>query len=182
MPPLTDLQQVRTASSRLYRGEPREPIGQVLARLATSGREVIRQQRTRWMENRSYFRGDQWLQVNPSANQVRALSRNDIRGRQLDTFNRLRQFTEGRISLLTGEPPSFEVQPPNQDQDSIEAARQATKFVKAMWGREGWNIQTILRELALAGEIDGIVFLCVEWDKYPGTRTRQPYRSEPGYR
>jgi hypothetical protein len=159
----------------LYKGEERgRPIGEVLKYMAREGRDVVHSQRTRWRENRYMFRGDQWLEANVVAGQVRTVTRDAyMRGsRRRDVFNRLRQMTEGRIALLTSQRPSFEVMPTSRDQEIVSAARQATKFLRTKWGVDEWDLDRIYRELALAGEIDGIAFLSVIFDPSKGARTK----------
>ena len=158
----------------LYKGEERgRNIGEVLKYMSREGRQVVQQQRVRWRENRYYFRGEQWLESNVIAGQVRTAQRDVMRGtRQRDVFNRLRQMVEGRVSLLAGSRPPFEVVPQSQDQAQISAARQATKFLRVKWGVDEWDLDKVYRDLALAGEIDGCVFLSVIFDPSKGERTK----------
>lgn len=158
----------------LYKGEERgRNLGEVLKSMSREGREVIHSQRTRWRENRYYFRGEQWLESNVIAGQVRTAQRDIMRGtRQRDVFNRLRQMVDGRVSLLTTQRPTFEVVPQSQDQEMISAARQATKFMRTKWGVDEWDLDRVYRDLALAGEIDGCVFLNVIFDPSKGGRTK----------
>jgi len=71
------------------------------------------------------------------------------------------------------ERPPYEVTPEDNDQDSIDAARQAEKFLAAKWGRAGWNIKSRLAELAKNGDIDGVAWLYVDWDPEAGDPMNQ---------
>lgn len=133
--------------------------------LIKSGRKVPREERLRWQENREFYRGQQTVYIAPGESQLRGYIRGPIGGRtDSNAYNRLRQFTDGRTALLTKERPPYEVQPEDKDQDSIDAARQAEKFIAARWGAAGWNIKRRITELCSAGDIDGISWLSVTWD------------------
>lgn len=155
----------------VYRGK--EPLGDVLRRMASDGRAVIRGERSRWQENRMFFRGEQSVAFNTSIN---ALSRAPADPNWLthDTVNRLRQFTEGRVNMMTREKPPFEVEPEDRDQDSMDAARQAERFLEAMWGTNQWDVQATIHELAIVGEVDGVAALYVNWDPMLGQDARVP--------
>jgi len=163
--------------SSLYKGDDGKPgsMSQI-RRLVHDGRKVIREESTRWDENRRYFRGEQAIVANPTQRQVRALATGQWRsGRSAlhNPYNRLRQFTEARVSMLTKERPPYEITPEDQDTDSIDAARQAEKFVAARWGQAGWNVKSRLVDLVKSGEIDGHSWLYVGWDPESGDRRDQ---------
>ncbi len=160
----------------LYKGkrDMRRPLGELLVKMVREGRTVSKDQRSRWVENRSYYRGQQDVTVNIGSGAVQRQIASASPGRdQINTYNRLRQFTDGRVALLTKERPPYEVAPEDNDADSIDAARQAEKFLAARWGRSGWKIKSRLPELAKNGDIDGISWLCVDWDAYEGDRANQ---------
>lgn len=141
-----------------------------LRQMATEGRDVSSEEKSRWIENRSFYRGLQWLAVNPASGQVRTLATtSQLRsGRRRDTVNRLRPLTDGRIALYATEKPPFEVIPPDNEQQSLDGARQAEKFIEAQWGENGWDIKGTFPKLARAGEIDGVCFLYVNWNRSKG--------------
>lgn len=180
--PASPLQQDRPRARALYRGPGgKDRVAVELQRMVMDGRQVTRENRHRWMENRAMFRGDQWISVNVSTNAVRLMaSDNYLRsGRRRDTINRLRQFTEGRIANYATERPAFEVQPSGTDERAVDGARQAERLVDAMWGEAGWNVKSKIPELARAGEIDGLSFLFVGWDPNRGPKGTVPLAVTP---
>jgi hypothetical protein len=160
----------------LYAGkrEARRPVGDLLTKMVRDGRNVAKEQRTRWVENREYYRGRQDVTINRGTRQVQQmLTSATPGGEQANSYNQLRRFTDGRVALLTKERPPYEVTPEDNDADSIDAAKQAEKFLAARWGRSGWKIKIRLAELAKNGDIDGISFLYVDWDAYDGNSMNQ---------
>lgn len=151
-------------------------FAEALREMTRSGRDSYSGEKSRWMENRAMYRGDQWLAVNPSSGQVRTLATtSQLRsGRRRDTVNRLRPFTDGRLALYATEKPAYEIVPPDNDKDSIDGARQAEKLVDAMWGENGWDVKGTFPKLARAGEIDGVAFLYVNWDRTKGPVNNLP--------
>lgn len=153
-----------------------QPTGDVFKRMVREGRVVTRGEKLRWQESREFYRGNQWIQTNHGQAQIqqvmRTLPGSPIAG-GFNSYNRLRQFTDGRVALLTKERPPYEVTPEDNDQDSIDAARQAEKFLSAKWGRAGWNIKSRLAELAKNADIDGVSFLSVQWDPFAGDPMNQ---------
>lgn len=176
--------RVRDISKRLYTGQAQRgaPLGEVLKHMAREGRTIQKEQQNRWDINRAFFRGEQHLAVNPASNSVRNLTRSPTfgQGGTHETFNRLRQFTEGRVAMMTGEKPSFTVDPPDTDKESIDAARLATKFLRAMWDQEGWRVQEFITKLATTAEIDGISFAYVGWNPHKGVRRGVPVLTAEG--
>lgn len=161
----------------LYKGrDSLKGFAEALRQMAQEGREVSAGEKGRWTENRAMYRGDQWLAVNPSSGQVRTLATtSQLRsGRRRDTVNRLRPLTDGRIALYATEKPPFEVVPPDNEQQSLDGARQAEKFIDAQWGENGWDIKGTFPRIARAGEIDGIVFLYVNWNRSKGPKGMLP--------
>lgn len=155
----------------LYKGRlGTKGFAQALRDMAVEGRDVSRAEKRRWTENRAFYRGEQWLAVNPSSGQVRTLATtSQLRsGRRRDTVNRLRPLTDGRIALYATEKPPYEVIPPDNDQPSIDGARQAEKFIEAQWGENGWDVKATFPKVARAGEIDGVCFLYVNWNRSKG--------------
>ena len=145
-----------------------------LQRMVQQGKEVAKQERSRWQQNRMIYRGDQWFRPRPgagfSSGRLEVLSEG-ARGRRRDTFNRLRQMTDGRVSTLTASRPPYEVIPKTRDQQVLDAARQAKKLISAKWDESGWNVSGTMRELVLTGEIDGVSFLNVTFDPTCGEET-----------
>jgi hypothetical protein len=151
----------------LYKGtDGMKGFGHALREMIQTGRDVNGEEKQRWMENRAFFRGEQWLAINPSSGQIRTLARTgQLRsGRRRDTVNRLRPFTEGRLALYAMEKPAFEVVPADQDQQSIDA----------QWGENGWNVKATFPALARAGEIDGLAYLYVNWNSQLGETSNLP--------
>ena len=143
-------------------GEPAKDEGWgKLKEMIRDGRKVSREERTRWQENRCFYRGDQNVYYAPDE---RTLKYQGTRHDPFNAYNRLRQFTDSRVALLTKERPAYEVIPEDRDADSIDAAKQAEKFVAARWGHTGWNVRSRLYELCANGDIDGIAWLAVQWD------------------
>lgn len=166
----------------LYRGrDGMKGFGSALREMIQTGRDVNGEEKQRWLENRAFFRGEQWLAINPSSGQIRTLARTgQLRsGRRRDTVNRLRPFTEGRLALYATEKPAFEVVPPDRDQQSIDGARQAEQFVDAQWGENGWNVKATFPALARAGEIDGVAYLYVNWNSQLGEAVNTPLPFDP---
>ena len=166
----------KVSARELYKGSDKTPIGQLLRRYVRDGRGVTREQTMRWQENREMYRGNQWLRSNPTERSLTQLSRNlPVPGGSagFNHYNHLRRCTDGRVALLTNERPPYEVIPEDNDADSIDAAKQAEKFMAAKWGRSGWNIKARLPELAKNGDIDGVGWLYVEWDPDAGTSANQ---------
>jgi len=145
-----------------------------LQRMVVQGKEVAKQERNRWQQNRMIYRGDQWFKPRPgagfSSGRLEILAET-ARGRRRDTFNRLRQMTDGRVSTLTSQRPPYEVIPKTRDQQVIDGARQAKKLIAAKWDEAGWGVDRCLRDLVLTGEIDGISFLNVTFDPNCGEET-----------
>jgi hypothetical protein len=142
--------------------------------MVQQGKEVAKQERSRWQQNRMIYRGDQWFRPRPgagfSSGRLEVLSEG-ARGRRRDTFNRLRQMTDGRVSTLTASRPPYEVIPKTRDQQVLDAARQAKKLIAAKWEESGWNVGGTMRELVLTGEIDGVSFLNCTFDPNCGDET-----------
>lgn len=160
----------------LYAGkrDERQKVGDLLTKMVRDGRNVAKEQRPRWVENREFYRGRADVAVNPGTRQVQQTLASTAPGREQPTsYNQLRRFTDARVALLTKERPPYEVIPEDTDSDSIDAARQAEKFLAARWGRSGWKIKIRLAELAKNADIDGISFLYVDWDSYEGDVANQ---------
>lgn len=157
---------------RFYRGpNPQGSLGDHVRAMVMEGRQVAQGEKMRWEENREFFRGNQWIRIAPDQRTITALSRNLIvpSGRPgHNAYNRYRANINARVSLMTKERPPYEVAPEDNDSDSLDAARQAEKFISARWGRTGWNIKHAQSELAKNGDIDGLAWLSVAWDPYAG--------------
>lgn len=156
----------------LYRGEAKrkQTLGAKLTELYQSGKEIQRRERTRWQRNRLMYRGEQYLRV--VGNNVRTLSPVDRlpSGRRRDTVNIMRPFIDGRVATLTFQRPPFTVIPNSNDQETVDAARLATRFVESQWGTGCWELDHVFRQLCLTAEIDGISFLNVVFDRFKGGR------------
>ena len=165
--------------SRIYRGKGDAPGA--LMRMVGQGRELAKQERNRWQMNRYMYRGEQWMRARPgsgfSSGRLELLM-DTPRGRRKDTFNRLRQMTDGRVSLLTAQRPPYEVIPMSREQNSIDAARQASKLIASKWDERGWNVGGAIRDMVLNGEIDGISYLHVFFDPNCGDVSYIPYTAE----
>ena len=165
----------------LYRGKG-DASGAVM-RMVGQGRELAKLERSRWQMNRYMYRGEQWMRARPgtgfSSGRLELLM-DTPRARRRDTFNRLRQMTDGRVSLLTAQRPPYEVVPRSREQNSIDAARQATKLISAKWDDSGWGVGSAIRDLVLNGEIDGISYLHCYFDPNAGDVTHIPYSAETG--
>jgi hypothetical protein len=145
--------------------------GDILPSLFRSGREVIKQQRTRWHRNRMMYQGEQNIRIVGSTVRTLAPTEKLPPGRRRDVVNRLRSFTDGRVAMLTWKKPPFAVVPDGADESDIDAARLATRFVDAMWSERYWDLDFIFRRLALAGEIDGVAFIQVIYDPQAGEKS-----------
>jgi hypothetical protein len=134
--------------------------------MVKGGRKVTREERLRWQENREFYRGNQTVFIANGEQQLRGnLSAHQVARSGSNSYNRLRQFVDGRVALLTKERPPYEVIPEDRDQDSIDAARQAEKFIAARWGHTGWNIKRRVAEIVKNADIDGISWFSVTWDR-----------------
>lgn len=155
----------------------------VLMRMVSRGRNIAKQERNRWQQNRYMYRGEQWMRARPgsgfSSGRLELLI-DTPRGRRRDTFNRLRQMTDGRVSLLTAQRPPYQVVPRSREHNSIDAARQATKLIAAKWGEDGWGVGAGIREMVLNGEIDGVSWLHVFFDPSCGDTTYVPIDMSTG--
>lgn len=165
----------------LYRGKG-DASGAVM-RMVGQGRELAKLERSRWQMNRYMYRGEQWMRARPgtgfSSGRLELLM-DTPRARRRDTFNRLRQMTDGRVSLLTAQRPPYEVIPRSREQNSIDAARQATKLIAAKWDDSGWGVGSAIRDLVLNGEIDGVSYLHCYFDPNAGDVTYIPFSAETG--
>lgn len=154
----------------IYRGERnrKQSLGAKLTELYGSGREIQRRERIRWQRNRLMYRGEQYLRV--VGNNVRTLAPIDRlpSGRRRDTVNIMRPFVDARVATLTFQRPPFQVLPNSNDQETVDAARLASRFVDAMWGVDGWNLDQNFRRLCLTAEIDGVSFINVTFDRFKG--------------
>lgn len=164
-PPMPASQKTKTLASVYTRARGAQNGGfDHLNQMVREGRRVTREERLRWQENREFYRGQQNVYIANGETQLRG----DLSGRAnrnvQNSYNRLRQFTDGRTSLLTKEIPPYQVMPEDRDQDSIDAARQAERFIAARWGDTGWNIAETVAELFANADIDGIAWLSVLWD------------------
>ena len=164
--------------SGLYRGKGEASVK--IQRMAQQGKSFSRSERQRWQMNRMVYRGDQWFRSRPgagfSSGRLEVLHET-TRGRRREVFNRLRQMTDGRVSTLTAQRPPYEVVPRSRDQEVIDAARQAQKLIAAKWNEDGWNVDAMMRELVLTGEIDGVSFLSVIFDPNCGEETTVYFNS-----
>jgi hypothetical protein len=145
-----------------------------------AGRAVPDSERTRWQVNRYMYRGQQWLRVVGSS--VRSLAPTDRLppGRRRYTVNRARQFLEARVAMLSASRPPFAVEPASKTQEAIDGARLAEKLIDAHWGTEHWDLDAFFRSLTRAGEIDGVVWACVLFDKARGRTRRVPVDASTG--
>jgi len=154
-----------------------------LMRMVAQGRELAKLERNRWQMNRYMYRGEQWMRARPgtgfSSGRLELLM-DTPRARRRDTFNRLRQMTDGRVSLLTAQRPPYEVIPRSREQNSVDAARQASKLIAAKWDSAGWGIGEAIRDLVLNGEIDGVAYLHCYFDPDAGDVTSIPFSMETG--
>ncbi len=165
--------------SGLYKGKGDAP-GAVM-RMVGQGRELAKQERNRWQMNRYMYRGEQWMRARPGAGFSSGrleLLMDSPKGRRRDTFNRLRQMTDGRVSLLTAQRPPYEVIPLSREQDAIDAARQASKLIASKWDEKGWNVGGAIRDLVLNGEIDGVSYLHVFFDPNSGDVSYIPFTAD----
>lgn len=155
----------RTLGSLFRPGLSSEKQGwESITGMIRNGRKVVRDESIRWQENREFYRGNQDVYYAAGESQLRGPMSGVVRNRATNNYNRLRQFTDGRTALLTKERPAYEVIPEDRDHDSIDAARQAEKFIAAKWGHDGWDIKANITELCKNGDIDGLAWLSVLWD------------------
>lgn len=163
----------------LYKGKGDAPGA--LMRMLGQGRELAKMERNRWQMNRYMYRGEQWMRARPgsgfSSGRLELLM-DSPRGRRRDTFNRLRQMTDGRVAQLTAQRPPYEVIPLSREQNAIDAARQASKLIAAKWDERGWNVGGAIRDMALNGEIDGISYLHVFFDPDAGDASFIPFTAD----
>jgi hypothetical protein len=158
---------------RIYQGKG--DMASALRRMLTDGRRVISQERTRLIVNRQMYLGNQYLQIGPTGVRTRAPAVLLKTGRRRDVINRLRQFVDGRVAMLTREVPPYEVVPRSLDLDDMSSARLAERIVRYEWtNRSGWDVDTFRRDLVLAAEQDGIAFACVVFDQRGGPLTDAP--------
>lgn len=165
--PAIQMKQRPKALGAYFRGAREEKDGGwgKLKKFIADGRAVCKEEALRWQENREYYRGNQSVYIAPGESQLRGVLRGPM-GATTDgnSYNRLRQFADGRTSLLTKEVPPYEVIPEDRDQESIDGSKQAEKFIAARWGENGWNIAEKVAELFSSGDIDGVAWLSVTWD------------------
>jgi hypothetical protein len=162
-----------------YKGKGDAPGA--LMQMVSQGRALAKMERNRWQQNRFMYRGEQWMRARPGAGFSSGrleLLMDTPRGRRRDTFNRLRQMTDGRVSLLTAQRPPYEVIPLSREQNSIDAARQASKLIASKWDEKGWNVGGAIRDMVLNGEIDGVSYLHVFFDPDCGDVSHIPFTAE----
>jgi hypothetical protein len=167
-----------TPAKAVYNGKGQ--MGARLRQMQLDGKRVINQERARLQVNRRMYLGDQYLQVSPVGVRTLAPAALLQSGRRRDTVNRLRQFVDGRVALLTAERPSYSVEPRSLDLDDMAGARTAEAMIAGQWDNDqGWNIAQHMRELGLAGEQDGIAFSSCAYDMATGPLTEQPIPLAP---
>lgn len=152
----------------------------VARNMQLTGRSVLQQEKRRMLVNRQMYLGNQYLQVTQTG--VRTLAPGGMlrSGRRRDKINRLRQFVDGRVAMLTTETPPYEVVPSDLDQDTVSSTRLAEKLVRAEWdNRDGWNIDEFRRRLALMGEQDGVAFANVRFDPAAGPESGSKVAFKP---
>lgn len=152
------------------------PVGEVVRSLIRKGRQVVRQESSRWQENRAFYDGSQWLKASVGSgqiNQINRLAALPTGWPSYNTYNQLRKNVKARTALLMRERPAFDIDAEDNDRDSVEAAGYAKKLVRAKWGPEGWDIDGARYRMVKYGDIDGISILCVEWDPDKAESTEQ---------
>lgn len=139
-------------------------VGGVLSDMHKRGRALAQTQRTRWIRNRLFYLGEQHLRVVGRSVQTLAPPERLPKSKRRDTVNLLRRFVDGRVSMMTWKTPPFQVVPGGYSSDKIDAARLATKFVRAKWDEAEWDLTNVFRRLCVAGEIDGLAWMSVTFD------------------
>lgn len=146
-------------------------MGERLIQMQRSGRKVVNQQRDRWQRNRELYRGNTYIQYNATTGRLHQVAPSSTLGpgQRRDKVNRLRQFVDSRVAMMTYQRPPFTVEPNGYEHDKIEGARLATKFVRVNWDDpDGWNVGNFAHQLCLQAEQDGIAFANVVYDQSKG--------------
>lgn len=144
--------------------------GMILQDMQKRGRAVNENQRNRWVRNRLYYQGEHYLKVVGRSVRTLAPPERLPAGKRRDMINLLRRFVDGRVAMMTWKTPAFQVLPAGYSADQIDAARLATKFVRAKWDENEWDLTWVFRRLCLAGEVDGIVYLNVVFNPQKGKK------------
>ena len=175
--------QMVAALAQLYR--PRGQFnkakpGMTLRDMQKRGRSVSQTQRTRWLSNRLYYLGEHYLRIVGKSVRTLAPPEKLPTGRRRDSINLLRRYVDGRISMMTWKAPAFQVLPAGYSADQLDAARLATKLVRAKWSEQEWDLTWNFRRLASAGEIDGVAWLNVVFDPSMGKKVKVVIDQETG--
>ena len=160
-------------------------LGHRLEQMLSEGKRITAQERFRHQRNREAYRGNTYLSTTAlarGAGQLTRLAPADMlpSGRRRDTINRLRQFVDGRVALLTRQKPPHEAVPASRDRADQNAARVATRLIDYAWDNpEFLNIAAWLRTIELWAEQDGIAFANVIFDRSAGGVVSEMYAPDP---
>lgn len=144
--------------------------------MRVNGQEVIRSQRVRWQYNRSIYRGEQYIRPSSTSLRTLAPSYRLPSGRRRDSVNRARRFIDGRASTFTMAKPNFGVKPEANTRAAFEAAELATKIVNFYWTK--LDLATKFRHMLRMGDIDGVAFISVYYDRTEGDPIALPFTQD----
>lgn len=126
--------------------------------------------------NLNYYLGNQWIGWNSSTKSVQALPQAD--GQERITHNVLQPRVLTKLSKQTKNRIKYDVTPDTNDQNRIEIAKAATKFLHYWWDTEEMDLKT--RDIFLNGNVKGYCAAKVYFDGEAGTDIT-PQEGEPGY-
>jgi hypothetical protein len=128
------------------------------------------------MINVSYYLGNQWIGWDKASKTVRTLPTQD--GQERITHNVLQQRVQTKLSKQTKNRIKYDVTPDTGDQDRVETAKAATKFIRTWWDSEEMDLKT--RDIFINGNVKGYVAGKLFFDPEAG-KDITPGENDPGY-
>lgn len=144
---------------------PEISVKTIRERYLAGRRESTLLQHNYWL-NASYLLGEQWLWVNPTANQIETLPIEPDRVRA--TINHMLPFSRTLISKLNSKPLKFAVPPTKADDGTLRAARTAESILAGLARDQDW--ESLREDAAWAAWKGGVAAISLTWDTSKGTQ------------
>lgn len=125
--------------------------------------------------NLNYYLSNQWIGWDNSAKTVRQLPQD---GQERITHNVIQPRVQTKLAKQTKNRIKYDVTPDTNDQQRIEVAKAATKFVHYWWDTEEMDLKT--RDIFLNNDVKGYSAAKVYFDGEQG-KDITPTQGEPGY-
>lgn len=135
-----------------------------------------------WEEKRqimaqvNYYRGYQWIIWDPTTKQMKTAPIEN--GEQRITINQIRPRMMVKLAKQTKNRVKFDVIPDSNNEERIEVAKAASKFLRYWWEQEGMDRKT--RDIFLIDGVKGWCAAKVYFDAEAG-QDITPREGEPGY-